>query len=391
MSISISKSAKYYDGRTGNPQDVSLHLTSSTLRLMSGDEILETWSMNAITVVDHPAPPVPGIFGHNKNKDARIYIDDAWEWRRIYDRLPRSSKKRIVLPSNWSSFFLYTIMSVASLYFLFLMFPRIVENAAYLVPVEAERTIGKQVVQSMTKNTKHCIGAEGTQALHRVFHLMKKETVRDIDYQIYVVENDFMPNAFAAPGGYLVIFSDIIERAETPEEVFGVLAHEIAHVDLYHTTKGIVRDLGMRFIISMIVGGTSIEDVAGFFSQMNYSREDESEADLYGRTIMVKAGINPKGMRHFFENIKAWEDDFHVDIQETINKEIEKEEDKIKMPSSDFFNNSIWEYLSTHPNTDKRIHALKALEKDTPYRPILSDKEWQSLKDICSKTKKIRL
>ncbi len=391
MSITISTAAKYYDGQTGNPKTVSLTLTGSAICLMQGADVLETWSMNAVTVIDHPAPPVPGIFGHHKNKDARLYIDDAKEWRRIYDRLPKSSKRKIVLPSNWSSFILYTIMSIVSLYFLFLMFPRIIENAAYIVPVKMEKSIGRQVVSSMTKSYEHCIAAEGTQALNKVFNTMKAQTSRDIDYEIYVVENNFMPNAFAAPGGYLVVFSDVIERADTPEEVFGVLAHEIAHVDLYHTTKGIMRDLGMRFILSMMVGGTSIEDAAGFFSQMNYSREDESEADLYGRSIMVRAGINPRGMRHFFENIQTWENGLYEEIEQSINEDIEEDDDKIELPSSDFFNQSFWEYLSTHPNTNKRVDALKTLENDAHYDPVLSDEEWQSLKNICSETKKFKL
>ncbi|MGH1456629.1 MAG: M48 family metallopeptidase [Alphaproteobacteria bacterium] len=391
MSFYLSKSAKYYDGKTGTPHDVSLILTGTTLQLMEGGALLETWNGSAVTVIDHPAPPVPGIFGYTENQDARLYIDNEKEWKTLYIRLPKSSKKVITLPTNWSSFFIYAFVSILSLYFLFLLFPRIIERTAYLIPAEVERSIGQQVANSMTKNYDLCTAPAGTQAMQKVFNTMTAQASRDISYEIYVVENDFMPNAFAAPGGYLIVFSEVIERAETPEEVFGVLAHEIAHVDLYHTTKGIMRDLGMRFVLSMMVGGTSIEGAASFFSQMNYSREDESEADLYGRAIMIEAGINPKGMRHFFESIQKWEGDFYTEIEESINEEIEKEEDKIELPSMDFFNQPFWEYLSTHPNTDKRIEKLRSLENDASFAPVLNDEEWQSLKDICSETKKFKL
>ncbi len=386
MAFYISKSAKYYDGETGNPHDVALIFTGSSLQLKKGNETLETFTMPQLTVIDHPAPPVPGIFGSQKNKDARIYIDDPKEWKKLYDRLPKSVKKKWVLPGNWSSFIVYIIAAVISTYFLFLMFPKLVEQSAYLIPYELEKTIGKQASSSLVRGKKECVAAEGRAALNEAFQKLKAQTSRDIKYKVFVVEDKFMRNAFAAPGGYLFIFSEIIESAKTPEEVLGVLAHEISHVDLYHTTKGLMRSLGMQFVLSLMIGGTSVEGVANFLSQMNYSREDETEADMHGREIMLAAKMDPKGIRKFFEGMKAFEDDMFSEITGEPKKEnSEKAWTEIVMDLP------IWEYLSTHPDTEKRIKRLAEQEENMDFKPALTQKQWDALKNICDSTKPIKL
>lgn len=384
MSIYLSQKAKFYDGKTGNPHTVSLTLTNNSILLESDKTLIETWDIHDLVVISHPELPVPGIYGHAQEKEARLYIDSAKEWKAIYARLQKSSKRKIVFPTSWLSFVLYAAMSITSLCFLFLLFPKIIENTAYFIPYKVERSIGHQAVTSMTKGKKSCVSPEGRAALLNVFERLKTKTSRKIDYEIRVVEDDFMPNAFAAPGGYIVVFSNVIDRAKTPEEVIGVLAHEIAHVELYHTTKGIVRTIGMQFVLSMITGGNSIDSLAGFFSQMSYSRDDESAADMRGRDIMVQANIDPKGIRHFFESVRSWEENLFSDTKEENRKTVKDGKEEKNDALSKFMENPLWEIFSAHPDTDKRINSLKKLEKNAKYPPALSKHQWQSLKDICN-------
>ncbi len=387
MSFYISKSAKYYDGKTGNPLEVALILTGSSLQISENEKTIETWSMNNITVIDHPAPPVPGIFGSSKNKDARIYVEDSSEWKKLYERLPKQTKKKFILPNNWSSFIIYIIVAIISTILLFKLVPKLIEQSAYLIPYEMEKTIGKQAANSLIKNKKECITPTGRAVLNNAFHRLKAQTSRKIKYRVFIVEDDITRNAFAAPGGYLFIFSEIIEHAETPEEVMGVLAHEISHIDLYHTTKGLMRSVGMQFILSLMVGGTSFESVGNFLSQMTYSREDETEADMHGRQIMIKAGIDPKGMRTFFEGLHKYENKLFEEIAEEFEDTEIKEENWIEKILSLPF----WEYLSTHPDTEKRIKQLQKLEDKTTFKPALTNQEWHALKNICTETKPIKL
>lgn len=383
MSFYISTAAKYYDGKTANPRNVSLLLTGVSFQIMEEETVLETWSLNDLTIIDHPAPPVPGIFGSRKNKDARLYISNAKEWKELYDRLPKHTKKKLVLPSNWSSFIIYIIAAIISLIFLFKMFPRLVEQTAYLIPMKMERAIGQKAVKSMLKGEKICRAPEGSAALQEILQKLKAQTSRKVQYKIYVVNDDFTLNAFAAPGGYLVLYSKIIENAKSPEEVAGVLAHEIAHIDLYHTTKGIMRSLGMQLVLSMMVGGTSAETVAGFLSQMSYSRNDEAEADMHGREIMINAKIDPKGIRKFFETMQTWKGEFYSALTE--------EEGHEKDTLDNILNAPFWEYLSTHPNTAKRIKNLENLEDNTNFNSVITNKKWNDLKNICEITEPFKL
>jgi hypothetical protein len=95
-------------------------------------------------------------------------------------------------------------------------------------------------------------------------------------------------------------------------------------------------------------------------------------------------------MRKFFENMQKWEGGLY----DTLNKKLDKgDRAKEKSNSSRFkvLEHPFWEYFSTHPNTQKRIDALKDLEGGKYYKPALSQTEWQSLKDICSQTSKFKL
>lgn len=389
MAFYISKTAKYYDGKTGNPREVALIMTGSSLILSQDDTTLETWGMDTITVIDHPAPPVPGIFGSNRNKEARLYVNDAAEWKELYDRLPKNAKKKFVLPNNWSSFIVYIVIAIISTFFLFLMFPKIVEQSAYLIPYEMEKTIGKQAANSLIKNKNECVAPEGRAALNKAFYKLKKQTSRKIKYKVFIVEDKTTLNAFAAPGGYLFIFSKIIDRAETPEEVIGVLAHEISHIDLYHTTKGLMRNLGMQFVLSLMVGGSSVESIANFFSQMSYSRDDETEADMHGRKIMIAAKIDPIGIRKFFEGLNSFEKEIYDKVTEKIHDKKQENSDPNLIDT--ILDWPFWEYFSTHPDTQKRIERLAELEEKTTFTPALTKQEWNALKNICDVTKPIKI
>lgn len=113
-------------------------------------------------------------------------------------------------------------------------------------------------------------------------------------------------NAFAAPGGVVVVFSGLINAAETPEELAGVLAHEVAHAELRHSLRLMVKSLGLRALVSLIIGDSSaavFTDSAARLTELHFSREAEREADDDGLRRMVAARIDPNGMVRFYEKL----------------------------------------------------------------------------------------
>lgn len=112
-------------------------------------------------------------------------------------------------------------------------------------------------------------------------------------------------NAFALPGGTIVFHRGLLERARTAEEIQGVLAHEMAHVQKRHGVLQLVKNLGMELAIQQLSGGESrvldtlIRD-SGQLVSLKFSRDAERAADDLGWELLERAKINPQGMTDFF-------------------------------------------------------------------------------------------
>ena len=124
-------------------------------------------------------------------------------------------------------------------------------------------------------------------------------------YEFHVAE-DTAVNAFALPGGVIVVNTGLIDLTTRPEELAGVLAHEVQHVELRHAVRGMVKSLGLRGLFAFATGdiGASLpgEAVVGM-TGLKFSRDDEGEADRLGLDSLIEADIDPSGMPAFFERM----------------------------------------------------------------------------------------
>lgn len=144
------------------------------------------------------------------------------------------------------------------------------------------------------------------------------------------------PNAFALPGGTVVLTDDLVRLADDPDMVAGVMGHEIGHVTHRHSLQQIYRALGMATLVGFLAGETGpvIEAIlleGNLLLQLAYSREHEFEADAFAVEITYRAGFDPEGMIRFFEHL--------IDMGLVD-----------PMPS----------WGSTHPPHDERVAAIRA-------------------------------
>jgi Zn-dependent protease with chaperone function len=149
-------------------------------------------------------------------------------------------------------------------------------------------------------------------------------------YQWFVVDSPEV-NAFAMPGGYVVVYSGLIEAADSAEEVAGVLAHEVQHVELRHSLRNLIHGLGWRAVLALAMGDVSGGVWVGLADQLGslrYGRDLERQADLEGLRALRRAGIGPDGMVSFFAKLA------------------DKEGPGV-----------VW--LSSHPETTERMDALR--------------------------------
>lgn len=123
----------------------------------------------------------------------------------------------------------------------------------------------------------------------------------------WFVSDDPTINAFALPGAIIVVHRGLIEAAQSADELAGVLAHEVQHVERRHVIKGMVHALGWSAVLGAVFGDTS--GLAGALAyeagQLGYSRELEREADHLGVAALAEGGIDPRGMVAFFRTLAA--------------------------------------------------------------------------------------
>ena len=180
---------------------------------------------------------------------------------------------------------------------------------------------------------------------------------------ITIIENA-ETNAFALPGGRIYIFSGLINESQSPEELAGIMAHEMAHVERRHTMKNLSQAVGAVFLISTMVGIVGgLEELetaeillegASLISILHYSRKMESDADAWALKKIQRERISAFGMRDFFKRIK--EENENID-------------------------SIIPDWASTHPATDERLRNMEAhLANEPKLPPLLDAARWAEIK-----------
>jgi Zn-dependent protease with chaperone function len=121
------------------------------------------------------------------------------------------------------------------------------------------------------------------------------------------VARDTAINAFALPGGIVVVNSGLIAATHRPEELAGVLAHEIQHVEQRHSLRAAFKQLGLRGMSTLVTGDVAssvLSQAALQLTSLQFSRADEADADAKGFESLVRHDIDPQGMIDFFATME---------------------------------------------------------------------------------------
>ena len=173
------------------------------------------------------------------------------------------------------------------------------------IPVSWEQRLGDSIWDAWSKEMRECKGASAMKSAEEILSLLNKNAPpHKYKFKVHVVDNN-MVNAFALPGGHIIIMSGLIEATKRLEELAGVLAHEMQHVLKRHATRGILQNLSTSMLITVISGDTgSLAQAVQVMGQLRYSRNIEREADKGGLALLLRAGIDPKGMVDFSAPLK---------------------------------------------------------------------------------------
>ena len=234
--------------------------------------------------------------------------------------------------------------------------------AARQVPVEWEQKLGQSAF-AQYRLQHELLDDKETEAELKALTEPLTAAIRDARYpfEFHVVRDSDL-NAFALPGGVVVINSGLIERADNASELLGVLAHEISHVTERHGVRNIISSAGIVLTAQVLIGDASgllatIASAAPLLLNQSYSRDFERDADARGVALLMAANIDPHGMQKFFEKM--------IEHEKKMLSQVgnDKAADAMK---------SLSRFLSTHPATEERIERIQQLSRDTkgPYRDL---------------------
>ena len=218
-------------------------------------------------------------------------------------------------------------------------FDALVDFGVEQVPVELETELGKSAAKEQLGNYEVCSAQPVNDAITEIGErLVKGLDKTPYTFRFKVIDTPDL-NAFALPAGYIFINWGLIEAAQTPDEVAGVVAHEIQHAVKRHGLRNVIARAGIGLLAMLVIGdvqglGGIIAGGATLMAELSFSREQEEEADRLGIELLYAAQFDPNGMPRFFEKLKEKEHEMGLEL-----------------PA----------FLSTHPDTDARIAGLQQM------------------------------
>ena len=359
--------AIFFDGLSSRRRQVMLTLGDALEIAEPGDapakSAVTRWAYDDIRRADSPAgilrltstsaPPLARL----EIRDAAFGADLIARCRRIDEH--QTTGRGVAKIVGWSVAAAVSIVCVV----LFGV-PLAADRLAPLVPKPIERRIGdaSEVQVKTIFRGQTCNDAAGQAAFRKLVNRLRDAAGLDDDAMTSGVLRTSVPNAFALPGGKVYVLSALLDKAESPDELAGILAHELGHLKHHDNMRGLIYNGGTSFLIGLLFGDVTGSSAVIFASrsvvEASYSREAETAADTFAIEIMHKLGRSPKPAAELMFRITGKEG-----------------------------GSGLATILASHPLTEDRLARMTKEDRPVSGPPLLTDKEWQALKGICGSGK----
>ena len=354
-------SGRYSDGRSAAETEVTGRLVGSNLELTDEDGLpVARWPADQVETIDEPEPGRILRLSVNTATDSRLVIEGEANVTALRSWLPGVGSRRRGgrLSGKAIAAIIAGVAIVGST--LYLALPKMLKVAAGWVPAETQQRIGAQTVDQIASlialgndGKTFCTNEAGVAALQDLTKKLSQHAPRAISVNSRIL-NAGGANAFAAPGGHVVLFRGLVETANSPDVIAGVLAHEIGHVALRHPTQLALRRIGLQALMTLMFGGDrTLPGIGKQLLELSYSRDAEREADEIGLELMHAAGFSTSRLAALFE-------------------ELAKQQDR---------GGTLLSYLSTHPLSEERVARIAELGEGG--KPALNVEAWGALAGIC--------
>jgi Zn-dependent protease with chaperone function len=361
----------FFDGATTARHAVTIELAPEQLRIIGlNGAALAEWPYDQLETIAAP-DDVLRLGRAGSPVLARLEIRDPQLAAAVDERsLPvdrtggveRRMRTKVVV---WSLVATVSLLAVAVF-----GVPLLATQVTPLVPYAIERKLGMAVDAQVraSLDTRHAGAAfecghgpkekAGRAAFDKLMGKIEDAAGLPIALDTRVVRSP-EANAITLPGGHVYVFRGLIDKAETPDELAGVIAHEVGHAAHRDGTRTVLQSAGLSLLFGMFlgdfVGGGAVVLAAKTVLQTSYGREVETAADVYGTALMTRIGGDPRALGTILLRIAG-----------------------TTHPGP--------KILLDHPETGDRIAAIERMAGSGPRRPLLEPSEWAALKNICSES-----
>jgi Zn-dependent protease with chaperone function len=349
-------SAIYFDGTSSRRRQVALAFADQ-LEISEDEATLAAWAYNDVRRADSPSGTLR-LTCLSAPALARLEIRDMAVAAELISRCARLDENTpgrhgIAAIVGWS-----LAATVSIILVVLLGVPLVADRLTPLVPQAFERRLG-DVADGQVKTLfggKTCDNAAGQAAFTKLVNALREAAGLETSVQSAVLSTP-VPNAFALPGGKVYLLSGLLAKADNPDEIAGVLAHELGHLSHRDGTRNLIYNGGTSFLIGLLFGDITGSGALIFASRSlvtaSYSREAEQNADTFSIDVMRRLGRSPKAMGELLFRVTGKEGDHSVSI------------------------------LASHPLTEDRLARMRKEDQPPSGPPLLTAAEWASLKAIC--------
>ena len=346
----------YFDGVSNRKHKVVIRF-GPALEIVIDGALAATWPYGEVRRVDS-GPGTLRLMCLAAPSLARIEIHDDALKHEVESRCPalqvRDDNKRQTL-----RIVLYSAAAIASFAgLLFYGIPLFAERLATVVPYSLERRLGEAVDKQvhLMFGDKICGEPAGRVAFARLVERLQSAARLTEAFDVQVLQTA-VPNAFALPGGRVYVTGGLLAQAKNPDEIAGVIAHELGHLHHRDSLRRLIQDGGTGFLVGIlfgdVLGGSAIIFAARSLISGSYSRDAERGADAFSIDVMHRLGRSTKPLGESLVRISRPE------VEKTLS------------------------ILSSHPLTEERLKTMEQADQPVAGPELISADEWAALKAVC--------
>jgi Zn-dependent protease with chaperone function len=353
----VDDPAIYFDGQTNRKHSVVLRI-ADRIDIVEQDTVVAVWPLADVRRADGPPTALLRLACASAPPLARLEVEDEATKQAIVSHCPslavgRGDGTQIARIVFWSLAAACSIVGLA-VYGV----PVVADRLVPVIPQAWENRVGEAVDRKIRVfvDGNACHALDGQAALATLVGKLKSAGGIDNTLDPLVVSSK-IENAFALPGGRIFLLDGLLEKARSPDELAGILAHELGHVKHRDGLRKLIQTGGTSFLIGLLFGDVTGAGAALVAARSlldaSYSRDAERDADAFATQTLRKLGRSAAPSGELLLRITG--------AQSTRASPL----------------------LASHPLTEERLEAMKKDQGPVTGEALLSDSEWRALKRIC--------